>query len=64
MLKDAGRGRRAGNSEPRWDAPAAGATGLKGLGEAERPLLPRAVAAPEWIQFGMGSVFETPNSSP
>jgi hypothetical protein len=40
------------------------ATGLKGSGEPERPLLPRAVVAPEWIQFGMGSVFETPSSSP
>jgi hypothetical protein len=40
------------------------ATGLKVSGEPERPLLPRSVAAPEWIQFGMGSVFETPSSSP
>jgi Protein of unknown function (DUF1570) len=27
-------------------------------------LLPRNVAAPEWIQFGMGSFFETPLGSP
>ncbi len=27
-------------------------------------LLPRGVAAPEWIQFGMGSFFETPEHSP
>jgi hypothetical protein len=40
------------------------AVGLKGLGEPERPLLPRTVVAPEWIQFGVSSVFETPSSSP
>jgi hypothetical protein len=28
------------------------------------PLLPRGVAAPEWIQFGMGSFFETPEGAP
>jgi hypothetical protein len=27
-------------------------------------LLPRGVEAPEWIQFGMGSFFETPTGSP
>ncbi len=27
-------------------------------------LLPRGVAVPEWIQFGMGSFFETPEHSP
>jgi hypothetical protein len=27
-------------------------------------LLPRGVAAPEWIQFGMGSFFETPEGAP
>jgi len=27
-------------------------------------LLPRGVAAPEWIQFGMGSFFETPRGAP
>src|SRR5207253_9485543 len=27
-------------------------------------LLPHNVAAPEWIQFGMGSFFETPLGSP
>src|SRR4029077_18319036 len=27
-------------------------------------LLPRNVAAPEWVQFGMGSFFETPQASP
>ena len=27
-------------------------------------LLPRGVAVPEWVQFGMGSFFETPEHSP
>ena len=27
-------------------------------------LLPRNVHAPEWVQFGMGSFFETPLQSP
>jgi hypothetical protein len=27
-------------------------------------LLPRTVEVPQWIQFGMGSFFETPNGSP
>jgi hypothetical protein len=36
------------------------ATGLK----PGTVLLPRGVAAPEWIQFGMGSFFETPEGAP